>query len=109
MSTASASLLVERNVAHIDGQYYFKTDRKLRTFSSLRITEEQAEAFMRNITCPMLVVHADQGFESMRAAFNHRQSWVTQLTSVECSGHHHVHMDNPQAVATAILSFLNSQ
>ncbi|WP_340677789.1 alpha/beta hydrolase [Paraglaciecola sp.] len=108
MSKASASLLVARNVEQIDGQYYFKTDRKLRTFSSLRITEEQAEAFLRNIACPMLVVHGDKGFESMRAAFSHRKSWVSQLRSVECSGHHHVHMDNPQPVATAIREFLNA-
>jgi pimeloyl-ACP methyl ester carboxylesterase len=108
MSMASASLLIERNVEHIDGQYYFKTDRSLRTFSSLRITDEQAEAFMRNITCPMLVVHGDKGFESMRAAFSHRQSWVSQLTSVECNGHHHVHMDTPQPVAIAIREFLNA-
>jgi pimeloyl-ACP methyl ester carboxylesterase len=108
MSLSSAGLLVERNVEHKDGQYYFKTDRSLRTFSSLRITEEQAEAFMRNITCPMLVVHGDQGFESMRTAFEHRQNWVTQLTAVECIGHHHVHMDNPQVVAHAICAFLNA-
>ena len=107
MSLASATLLVERNVEHVDGQYYFKTDRSLRTFSSLRITEEQAEAFMRNITCPMLVVQGDKGFESMRAAYEHRNSWVAKLSAVECSGHHHVHMDNPEPVAKAILEFLN--
>tara|TARA_R110000868_G_scaffold45179_17_gene150168 strand:- start:192 stop:1034 length:843 start_codon:yes stop_codon:yes gene_type:complete len=106
MSLNSAALLVERNVEHINGQYYFKTDRSLRTFSSLRITEEQAEAFMRNIICPMLVVNGDAGFESMRAALQSRSGWVEQLTAFECSGHHHVHMDNPQPVAHAIKTFL---
>ncbi|KXI28667.1 alpha/beta fold hydrolase [Paraglaciecola hydrolytica] len=108
MSLLAAGLLVERNVGQKDGQYFFKTDRKLRTFSSVRITEEQAEAFMRNITCPMLVVHGDRGFEFMRAAFKHRQNWVTQLTAAECSGHHHVHMDNPEAVAQPIREFLTT-
>lgn len=106
MSAASASLLIHRNIEQRDGQYYFRTDRRLRTFSSLRITESQAEAFMHNIVCPMLVIMGDQGFESMKKSLSHRQKWVTNLQVAECQGHHHLHMDNPIPVAEHINEFL---
>lgn len=106
MSVASASLLINRNVEERDGQYFFKTDRRLRTFSSLRITEAQAEAFMRSISCPMLVIMGDCGFESMKKALSTRLNWVSGLQVAECIGHHHLHMDDPRPVAEKINSFL---
>ena len=51
-SDACASLLVERNLLEVDGNLQFTTDRRLRTFSSLRMTESQAAAFLQAITCP---------------------------------------------------------
>jgi pimeloyl-ACP methyl ester carboxylesterase len=106
MSMAAASLLIHRNIEQRAGQYFFKTDRRLRTFSSLRITESQAEAFMRNIICPMLVIMGDQGFESMKKALSQRVTWVANLQVAECNGHHHLHMDDPIPVAKHINDFL---
>jgi pimeloyl-ACP methyl ester carboxylesterase len=106
ISVASASLLIHRNIEQRDEQYFFKTDRRLRTFSSLRITDSQAEAFMRGIVCPMLVIMGDQGFESMKKALSHRLKWLANLQVIECEGHHHLHMDGPIPVAKQINDFL---
>lgn len=108
MSQQSAALLVNRNVEKRNENYYFKTDRRLRTSSTLRLTDEQAEAFMRKIHCPMLLIQGTQGFESMRKAFEQRQSWVAKLKSVKCAGHHHLHMDNPAEIAQHIVSFIKN-
>ena len=103
----SARLLITRNIREENKQLLFNTDRRLRTFSSLRMTEPQAEAFMRNIQCPTLVITGDHGYESMRTILQNRLDWVENLTTVECEGYHHLHMDNPQPVAEKIIGFLS--
>jgi pimeloyl-ACP methyl ester carboxylesterase len=103
----SARLLITRNIREENGQFYFTTDRRLRTFSSLRMTDSQAEAFMRNIQCETLVITGSQGYQSMRATLNKRTDWVEHLIMAECEGYHHLHMDNPQPVADKIVRFLN--
>lgn len=102
----SARLLITRNIREENDQLFFTTDRRLRTFSSLRMTESQAEAFMRNIKCPTLVITGSQGYESMRATVQKRLDWVENLTVAQCEGHHHLHMDNPQSVFKEIVGFL---
>jgi pimeloyl-ACP methyl ester carboxylesterase len=103
----SARLLITRNIRKDNAQLFFTTDRRLRTFSSLRMTEPQAEAFMRNIKCPMLIITGTDGYESMRTILHKRLDWVEDLTVVELAGHHHLHMDNPQPVAEEIVGFLS--
>jgi pimeloyl-ACP methyl ester carboxylesterase len=103
----SARLLITRNIREENEQLFFNTDRRLRTFSSLRMTESQAESFVRNIKCPMLVIIGTQGYESMRTTLYKRLDWVEHLTVVKCEGHHHLHMDNPQQVAEKIVEFLS--
>ena len=102
----SATLLVNRNVEQIGDDFRFRTDRRLRTFSSLRVTEPQAEAFMRAITCPTLVINGDKGYEMMKKVLNGRKKWLPKLTCCECQGGHHLHMDNPEQVARQIVTFL---
>ena len=103
----SARLLISRNIREENGQLFFTTDRRLRTISSLRITESQAEAFMRNIQCPTLVIMGSKGYESMRSILQKRLDWIENLSIAECAGYHHLHMDNPQPVADKIVDFLN--
>ena len=71
------------------------------------MTESQAEAFVRNIQCPTLVIIGTQGYESMRIILHKRLDWIEDLTVAECEGHHHLHMDNPQPVAEKIVEFLS--
>jgi pimeloyl-ACP methyl ester carboxylesterase len=103
----SARLLITRNIREENQRLFFTTDRRLRTFSSLRMTDAQAEAFLRNIQCPTLVITGSQGYETMRIILQKRLDWVEDLTVAECEGHHHLHMDNPQPVAAKIVDFLS--
>lgn len=102
----SATMLVNRNVERVEDGFRFRTDRRLRTISSLRVTPSQAEAFMRGISCPTLMIHGDTGYEMMKKILHERLTWVGNLSSAECEGGHHLHMDNPQAVASEIINFL---
>lgn len=103
----SARLLITRNIRIENEQLFFTTDRRLRTSSALRMTEPQAEAFVRNIKCPTLVILGTQGYESMRSLLQKRLDWIDDFTVVECEGYHHLHMDNPMPVALKIIKFLS--
>lgn len=106
LTMAAAELLVNRNLYEQDGQLRWRTDRRLRTISSLRVTEDQAMNFMQSIECPTLVIMGNQGYEYMREKVKERESWVKQLTLVHCEGGHHLHMDNPREIAEKIRFFL---
>lgn len=106
LSYEAAKLLVERNIEIKDEQLFWLTDRRLRTFSSLRMTDEQAKAFMTNIQSPVLAISGTNGFDMMKQRLQERAPWVTQLQTEECEGGHHLHMDNPEPVAKKIHHFL---
>ncbi|WP_438863543.1 alpha/beta fold hydrolase [Neptunicella sp.] len=108
LSLDAARLLVSRNLDDSSGELRWRTDRRLRTVSSLRMTDEQAQAFMQAIKVPMLLILGQNGFEKLKVNFQHRQQWVADLHSSTCPGGHHLHMDHPFAVAEKIKTFLQS-
>ncbi|WP_088330786.1 alpha/beta hydrolase [Lacimicrobium sp. SS2-24] len=101
----SATLLVARNLDIQAQTLKWRTDRRLRTISSLRTTEEQAQGFLQAIKAPVLAITGTQGFEKVKTNQQRRAAHIRQLTTVECEGGHHLHMDNPQPVAQQLLSF----
>ncbi len=105
MKPESAQLLMERNLAQTSEGWRWRTDPGLRTLSSLRLTEAQANAFIANVQCPWLTILGSQGFEKLKVNLNKRQSLVQQLSVETCEGGHHLHMDNPQSVAEKISTF----
>ena len=106
LSEEAARLLVNRNLFEQDGELRFRTDRRLRALSSLRVTEEQAKHFMQNIQAPTLAIMGSKGYETMREKVKERFDWVANLQQISCDGGHHLHMDNCHQVATALLDFL---
>ncbi|TDF39623.1 alpha/beta hydrolase [Alteromonadaceae bacterium M269] len=108
MEPSSAELLVERNLSKQDDILKWRTDRRLRTISSVRLTHSQAEFFMRNLTMPVMVIHGTKGFDQVRGFVESRQEWVKDLTIENCPGGHHLHMDEPQPVSQVISEFLES-
>lgn len=109
LSMNAAELLVNRNLYEQDGELRWRTDRRLRSISSLRVTDDQAEHFMRGIKCPMLAILGNSGYEMMREKMRKRLDWVADLKTVTCQGGHHLHMDNPEEVAEQIHQFLNER
>ncbi|MFQ3235345.1 MAG: pimeloyl-ACP methyl ester carboxylesterase [Paraglaciecola sp.] len=103
-----AELLVTRNLYALNGQLRFRTDRRLRILSSLRLTEGQAESFLKAITCPVLVIIAKDGYNMMKESVKQRHNWVKTITVAHCEGSHHPHMDNSAAVAKHVADFLKT-
>ena len=107
-SEQCAELLVTRNLYELDGELRFCTDRRLRTLSSLRLTDGQAESFLKAITCPVLVIIAKDGYDMMKESVKQRHNWVKSLTVEHCAGSHHPHMDNSAGVAKHIINFIET-
>lgn len=106
MNEASATLLMQRNINETNEGLRWRTDRRLRTLSSLRLIEEQANNFLQNINAPTLCILGTEGFEKLKVNVARRASLVKNLTQNEVVGGHHVHMDNPQDTANCVTAFL---
>lgn len=113
LSEPVARLLVERGLvrAQADGDapdgYAWSSDPRLTLPTMVRMTEAQVRDLVRGIACPTLVLHADpaqpylpEPLRSERAALLPAGTWRVM------AGGHHLHMEQPEAVAAVIDGFL---
>lgn len=102
----TARLLVERGLAVVDGGHAWSSDPRLTLPTTIRMTEPQVLALVRGIECPTLVIHADPAQpylpDDLRRA---RVAALPHGTLRVLPGGHHLHMQQPQAVAAAIGGF----
>src|SRR5690606_19981712 len=108
MDEASPRLLVERGTRSValeggGSGWEWGSDPRLTVTTMLRPTEEQARALIAGIECPTRVIHADppqpylpEPERSERAALLPRGELLV------LPGGHHLHMEQPAAVAAAI-------
>lgn len=107
MEYDSAETLVNNQMElNEKGEWQWTFDPKLKLTSSLRMTPEQIQSFLKTIICPVLLISASNGFVSKSPHWNDRKL-IKNLTEVELSGNHHIHMDSPKEVAESILQFQN--
>ena len=104
---SSVRLLVERGLQPTDGGYTWRSDPILKSKSRHYFTEEQTQAFIKEITAPVLLIEAehtekDYWYELLQK----RMPYVNKLHHQIIPGGHHLHLDNPEPVAMAIHEFL---
>jgi len=111
LSEPVARLLVERGVRAVPadrgpGGYEWSSDPRLTLPTMVRMTEAQVRNLVAGIECPTRVIYADppQPYlpEPLRSE---RSALLPQGEQVVIAGSHHLHMENPQAVAAAIGDF----
>lgn len=106
LSEAAARTLCTRSVKAVPGGFSWTMDRRVRHHSSLRLSEAQIRAFLENITAPVLLLLAANGFPGAAEIFAPRWASVRHGKSLTLPGGHHLHLDdNPEAVAAAITEF----
>ena len=102
-----AATILRRNITiREDGLSGWRSDPRLRTKSSLRLTESQAQNLMEAIECPVWIGGATDSFKELETAYNKRKSWLKNSRFELFSGGHHFHMVNPSAVGNAICRFV---
>ncbi len=85
--------IVERNLVAVDSGYSWRTDRRLRLSSKVRLTEEQVQAFFSQISANVLVVVAEQGIIP-NFWLQSRIKAITKHQLVYAPGHHHFHTES---------------
>lgn len=103
----ASALLVARGLMPVEGGWTWRADSRLRLTSSLRLTEEQVEGFIRAIKAPTCLITGSEGMGGS-GMFDHRVEWLEDVEVVRLTGRHHLHMERPQEVADAITHFLSS-
>jgi pimeloyl-ACP methyl ester carboxylesterase len=109
MSEAAARLLITRNVASLDGGCQWRSDPRLKLPSPLYFSEAQVLEYLKAITVPTAILLASNGLPAEREHLKPRLACIPSSTVKWFEGAHHVHMDTPQPVATAVSEFLSDQ
>lgn len=102
-----AYTLMDRNIVREGDTLRWRSDPRLRTISSLRLTDPQAENIIASIECPTQVILGDSGFEKVKLLIDARYKLFKNITLSKVSGGHHCHMEYPESVAGKIVDFLN--
>jgi len=107
LSEPAARLLVERGVREVDGGYVWSSDPRLTLPTPQRLSEPQLARLVAGIACPTTVVYADppQAYfpEPLRTQ---RAQLLPDGRLHVIAGTHHLHMEDPAAVADVIGDFL---
>ncbi|WP_372016972.1 alpha/beta fold hydrolase [Pseudoxanthomonas sp. 10H] len=102
-----ARLLVERGTRPADGGFVWSSDPRLTRPAATRLTEPQVRALLAAIRCPVRLLYADPAQpyfpDPVRQA---RLGSVPGAELITIAGGHHLHMDQPDAVASVYRAFL---
>lgn len=88
--------IVKRNLISVDKGLSWRTDRRLRHSSKVRLSEEQVLAFLAKINADVLIVLAKQGIVP-KAWLKQRLEVLAHHQLIEVEGHHHFHAE-PETV-----------
>lgn len=111
LSEPVARLLVERGITavHTDGQldgYAWSSDPRLTLPTLVRMTELQVHALVAGIACPTKVIYADPAQPYLPDALRRtRAALLPRGEMIVLRGGHHLHMEEPAAIAAAIGDF----
>ena len=107
ISPEHARVILQRNITVLEnGVSGWRSDPRLRTKSSLRLTEAQAKNLLEAIECPVWIGGATDSFKEMDTTYEKRKSWLKNSRFELFSGGHHFHMVNPSTVSKAICQFV---
>lgn len=106
LSAAAAAVLCARALRAVPGGVTWRSDPRLRVQSPVYFTEEQVLAFLGGIRAPALLVITEAGFLAPREWTARRCARVAGLEVVRLAGGHHLHLEDPRAVAPVLRRFL---
>jgi len=101
-----AKLLVERGLLKESQGYSWRSDARLRDVSPYRLTLTQAEAFIRDIKCPVQLIYGSDGIDMVSTGLKNYAPLLKKFSSYELKGGHHVHMEKPEKTTELIKCFL---
>lgn len=117
LSEQSACILLERGLAEVDGGMIFTRDFRINLKNIVRVSLEQCQELQSRIQAKVLMVLAEDGFEKMFAEPEQKKFTSTLIQGYKdregivmtVPGDHHVHLNNPERVASFICDFLQNK
>lgn len=106
IKSTSAELLVKRNINKTENGFEWKTDKRLRTSSPVRLSEQQSISIIKHISSPVLLCIAKDGYEMVKLGYKKYKSYYPNLIKCDVEGAHHCHMDEPIYTAVEIKRFI---
>ncbi len=108
MSYLNTLALTERGTRVTENGITWSSDPRLLIGALYYFTQEQVLAFLKRISAPTLLLRASKGNLWKRPYMQERYDIMRNLTLVDVSGPHHVHMENARKVAEHALSFFRT-
>ncbi len=111
---AAARLLVERGVREVQGEdgsrgWVWSSDPRLTLPTMVRMTPGQVRALIRGIACPTRVIHADPPQPYLPEPLRSEHAALLPEGQLHVlPGGHHLHMEQPAAVAALVADFLRA-
>ena len=107
MSRAAARLIVERNLRAVTGGFVWRSDPRLMLPTHIRTDEAFVRSWIRGIEAPTLVIAADPSPPYFTPEVRARRLAELRDGRVAViAGGHHLHMEQPDAVAEVLREFL---
>lgn len=109
LSDTAARTLVLRGIRAAEGGWSWSSDQRLMPAAPQRFSEDQVLDILSGVTAPALFVLAEpMAMQIPEAAMLARAARMPNLTLVRLPGNHHLHLEDAQPVAEAILRFAES-
>lgn len=109
ISRKSVETLLSRGTVRDGKGAAVLSDNRLKQRSPLYMSQQKVLSILRGIEARTLLIIADQGLVAKRSSTPERIAAIRHLQQEMVSGAHHVHLDRPARVATAIKKFLVEQ
>ena len=107
LKKSSVETLVARGLGENTDGFVWRSDPRLRIKSRLYLSEAQILQMIQDITAHVLVIEAeDTDTRRWVDLLRSRLKYVKNLDHRILPGGHHLHLDEPQSVASAIKDFL---
>ena len=95
VSREAAELLAQRGLVPVPSGYTWRTDNRLTLPSPLRLTSEQAMAFVARVSCPATLIVAADGMLAQHSELLDR----LPFTREQLPGGHHLHLNDDQGAS----------
>jgi pimeloyl-ACP methyl ester carboxylesterase len=106
LSLEAAQILVTRGIRPVPSGFVWSSDPRLTLASPQRYVEAQILALLEGIRAPTQLILAQPAPTFLAEdMINARIARVRGIEVVRLAGHHHLHLEDPQPVAAALLAF----
>ena len=108
LSEKNVAMLVGRNMKSTDKGYQWRSDPRLRLPSQMMLTPGQSEAFIKNLSMPVVLLYGEEGFVKKYPQLSNAVNKYHHISKISLKGGHHLHMEHPVLVRNEIIRFMSN-